>query len=119
VPITSIPSLLLDTILPTGAMKHRPIPLAGFGPEWNANALQWESVAFPQHHVTIHPNLDVPLCLCNITDSAFSLCPLYQEQIQLTGNVGVCAWVSVACPSHQSTLLLFTLFDGLRPLSAL
>ena len=30
--------------------KHRPIPFADFGTEWNAFALQWESVAFPQHH---------------------------------------------------------------------
>ncbi len=31
--------------------KHRPISFAGFGTEWYANALQWESVAFPQHHL--------------------------------------------------------------------
>ena len=31
--------------------KHRPISFAGFGTELYANALQWESVAFPQHHL--------------------------------------------------------------------
>ena len=128
-PITSIPTLSFDTIQHTGARQAPTHLFCRFRAEWDAHALQWESVASPQHHLLAVCHVDFGsqffVQLRSLTVSPFVAyphfgmlmfhrwvsvaypCHQYQNsRIQFTGNIDVCTWVSVACPSHQSSLFV-------------